>query len=102
MLCTIRQEAARVVLDTLNPNDYVNVVDFDSRSRTNYVPPCFSSTMAKATPRNRRILIDFIANNVREEGGTYYGDALSRAYGLLKQGQSAGQTAGAQTCRCSG
>ena len=87
------KEAARVVIDTLNPNDYVNVVDFDSVTNTVVSPACFSSTMARATPRNRQTLSAFVPATVAS-GGTRYIQALQAAYGLLTNSKAQGQTAG--------
>ena len=84
--------AAQVVLDTLNPNDWVAVVDFDTSTQVLSSPACFASGLSEATPRNRASLSAFVDNQVSLGGQTEYVRALKAAYKLLNDGKSNGRT----------
>lgn len=73
------REAALTVLRTLNPEDYVGVVSFQSSPKM--APGCFSQKLAVANPYNLQLLEEFVGN-LTESGGTVYGEAFKAALAL--------------------
>jgi len=78
------KEAAKVVLSTLNPRDYVALVEFDTVART--AEGCFNDGMAVASPQNVAELKSFVDSSVSADGGTGYVAALNKAFDLLESG----------------
>lgn len=90
---SLAKAAAQVVLDTLSPHDYVNIVDFDSSAKSLSSPSCFASGLARATGPNRKLLSDFISG-MTASGGTYYNRALELAFNMINQAVNAEATTG--------
>ncbi|ELU16027.1 hypothetical protein CAPTEDRAFT_193020 [Capitella teleta] len=93
VLMDIAKEAANTVITTLNPNDRVGIVSFSERARTategNNILKCKRTELALATPQNKEYLKSYV-NNLRPNGTTFYGRALSRAFDYFNDSNSTG------------
>ncbi|EDO48211.1 predicted protein [Nematostella vectensis] len=85
----IAKEAAKTVLDTLNPRDRVAFLAFESGVRRVKVTSgdakdekCFESSLAKASPVNIDILKKFLDGEYAS-GGTMYAVAFNAAFDIL-------------------
>lgn len=85
------KEAAKVVLSTVNPRDYVGVVSFNSFASTSF--GCYFSNLAQATPDNVNDLKQYV-DTLSPGGGTAYIQAFTKAFDLLDAGRESGTTSG--------
>ncbi|XP_070554595.1 VWFA and cache domain-containing protein 1-like [Ptychodera flava] len=84
-LMQIAKEAAITVVETMNPNDKVNVIAFSDTVSTpsRCEDTCYESQLAQATPPNKECLHDFV-NTIHDGGSTVYSGALDAAFDLLQ------------------
>nr|CAI5832359.1 unnamed protein product [Callosobruchus analis] len=68
------------ILDTFSNNDYVNVLNYSSK--TNYTIPCFQDMLVQATKENINVFKDAISA-LEPEGKTNLAQALEVAFDLL-------------------
>lgn len=76
----IMKLAAKIMINTLSENDYVNVAQY-SRN-VSWVTPCLS-TLVQANARNKRLLFDGI-DALTDHQIANYGQALEFAYEEFK------------------
>lgn len=82
----LAKEAALTALGTLNPNDYVSIIEFNSDPGTPDAPEqheCMQTRMAPAGPTVVEQLSGYVAG-LRSGGGTYYNTALDKAFTMLE------------------
>ncbi|XP_070572711.1 VWFA and cache domain-containing protein 1-like [Ptychodera flava] len=89
-LMQIAKEAAITVVQTMNPNDKVNVIAFsDTVLKPNRCEDtCYKSQLAQATPQNKECLLDFV-RLIDYGGRTVYSEALNEAFNLLQASELA-------------
>nr|CAB3227394.1 VWFA and cache domain-containing protein 1-like [Phallusia mammillata] len=80
----LARQAAKTVIETLNPYDEFAVVAFSSSTDVyiNFEIPngkCFSNTFAQATPQNKKLVKNYVSG-ISAGGGTEYGRALNAAF----------------------
>ncbi|XP_070554563.1 VWFA and cache domain-containing protein 1-like isoform X2 [Ptychodera flava] len=92
-LMQIAKEAAITVVETMNPNDKVNVIAFsDTVSMPNQCKDaCYESQLAQATPQNKECLHDFI-RSIYDGGSTVYSSAIEAAFDLLQASEDSDST----------
>jgi hypothetical protein len=83
------RDAALTLLDTLNPEDFVGVVLFDSTPLT--PSGCFSTKLAVANPYNINLLKAFVTKSYQPGGSTIYGLAFQAALAMRDNGPPASQ-----------
>nr|XP_026690878.1 VWFA and cache domain-containing protein 1-like isoform X2 [Ciona intestinalis] len=84
----LAKEAAKSVVNTLNPQDRFAVMAFSSI----FVPfrstvasdQCFATTFADASPQNKKKVEDFV-DTISSGGGTNYAPALQKAFSFFQQ-----------------
>ncbi|XP_033726771.1 VWFA and cache domain-containing protein 1-like [Pecten maximus] len=83
-LMKIAQDAANTVLETLNPNDRVSVVAFESSAEIVGTSGrrCLGTELALATPLNQKYLKERI-NSITTGLATNYNDALTKAFDVF-------------------
>ncbi|XP_068714502.1 VWFA and cache domain-containing protein 1-like [Montipora foliosa] len=82
----IAKEAAKTVLDTMNPKDQVGVVSFNDEASTytgSGVSPCYSERLAIAVPTNKKALKAYV-DKLTGKGDSIYEVAFEKACTLLK------------------
>ncbi|KAL9960900.1 hypothetical protein ACROYT_G034408 [Oculina patagonica] len=80
----VAKEAAKTVLDTMNPKDHVGIVSFVGDAKTPTSETCYSEKLALAIPTNIRNLKDFVDNRHTFQGRTKFIPAFEKAFELLK------------------
>lgn len=92
-LMEIAKEAAKTVINTLNPHDQVAVVTFSSSASvmgvSNRKEGCFGRELALATTENVKSIVQFI-DETTAGGGTLYGAALEKAFQFFDASTSGG------------
>lgn len=74
------KEAARFVINHLDPGDMFSMIDFDDGV------DFFSQKMVEATQENREKALLFV-DNIEDSGGTNINEALSEGLGMITQGE---------------
>jgi len=84
----IAKEAAKTVLDTMNPRDQVGVVSFNNRASTpgdvGSKSRCYSERLALAIPANIRCMKNYV-DGLIPYGQTQYRIGFEKAFSLLKR-----------------
>lgn len=78
------KEAAKTVLDTLNPKDQVGIVSFVDKVKTPNSENCYSKQLALAIPPNVRNMKYFVTNLAASSGSTKFKPAFEKAFDLLQ------------------
>ncbi len=74
------KEAARFVINHLDPGDMFSMIDFDDGV------DFFSQKMVEATQENMKKALHFV-DNIEDSGGTNINEALSEGLGMITQGE---------------
>lgn len=77
----IARHVVENILDTLSPNDFVNIYTFSNEIED--IAPCFAGTLVQATSSNVRELKKFLPNIKTEEIANFTA-ALTKAFELLE------------------
>lgn len=86
----VAKEAAKLVLETMNPKDQIGVVSFNNEASTNEgngVSPCYSQRLALAVPANKNSLEKYV-DGLNGGGASIYQVAFEKACALLKASAS--------------
>ncbi|XP_068714501.1 VWFA and cache domain-containing protein 1-like [Montipora foliosa] len=86
----IAKEAAKTLLDTINPKDQIGVVSFNDEASTytgSGVSPCYSQQLALAVPTNIDAFKAYV-ESLTGEGNSIYEVAFEKACSLLKAAAS--------------
>ncbi|KAL9960898.1 hypothetical protein ACROYT_G034406 [Oculina patagonica] len=83
------KEAAKTVLDTLNPKDKVGIVSFNDQVSTpgdvgGKLSNCYSERLALAVPTNIKSMKSYIDYGLAQQGQTHYRLGFEKAFSLLK------------------
>lgn len=76
----IAKDVIRNILDTLTPNDYVNILKFNDSAR--YILECGSDSLIRATPTNI-FEMKMALNNIEPRGQTDLAESLKDAFEIL-------------------
>lgn len=80
---TVAKEAAHSVINTLNPNDRVSAISFNSVAKSE--PGCYSDTLAFATKQNIKTVKEFVSlvpdSNINDQN---FENALTVAFSYFK------------------
>jgi uncharacterized protein YegL len=81
------KEAAKWVISTLGPNDYVSIVKFTNSAES------ATENLIPATLEGRAELKNYIDTNFNANGGTNMGDGLEKAFDIISDSRVARQSA---------